>query len=133
MDVLSTSVFGFETNGLDPIAFENYKKGEVPETVSMTLVDSLMNSIQGLVMKLFLPKFIMNLPFFRKQTNSVHDFQEYAKFILDRCRKNETKENTNDNLVRLMVKSQDGEERIELSDKELISNMFIFFFAGHET
>ena len=133
LDVLSSSVFGIETNALDPISFEDYKKGEIPDKVSMTLVDSLLNCIQGLVMKLFLPSFIFNFPMFKKQVNSIDDFQEYGKFILERSRRNETKENTNDNLVRLMVKSQDGEENVELTDKELISNMFIFFFAGHET
>eukprot|EP01080_Neovahlkampfia_damariscottae_P004021 gene4021-7277_t len=132
LDVLSTSVFGFETNGLDPIDFDQYKHGEIPSTVSMTLVDALMNSIHGLVMKLLLPSVIYNLPFFKKQKNSVHDFQEYMKFILEKCRKNKVEDNLNDSLVKLMVKSQDGEER-QLSDKELISNMFIFFFAGHET
>ena len=118
---------------MDPIAFEDYKKGEIPDKVSMTLVDSLLNCIQGLVMKLFLPSFIFNLPMFKKQVNSIDDFQENGKFILERSRRNETKENTNDNLVRLMEKSQGGEENVELTDKELISNMFIFFFAGHET
>ena len=99
----------------------------------MTLVDSLMYSIQGMAMKYFLPNLIYKLPIFKKQKNSVIDFAEYAKFILEKSKKNEIKKNLDDSLVRIMLKSKEGEERIELTDEELISNMFIFFFAGHET
>jgi cytochrome P450 len=136
LDVLSTSVFGFESRALNPIKIEDYKAGEIPSNVSMTMVDSLMNVIQGLAINLFLSKKIARMipfGFFKKSSKSVDDFVSYGKFILEKSRNKKDGDDTQDGLVQMMLKAQDGEGTIKLTDEELISNMFIFFFAGHET
>jgi cytochrome P450 len=137
LDVLSTSIFGIESKALNPLKIEEYKKGEIPETVSMTLVDSLLNIIKGLVVNYLLTKKIArSIPFgfFAKSSKSVEDFISYGKFILEKSRiKKPGSDDSQDGLVQMMIKSQEGETSIKLTDEELISNMFIFFFAGHET
>eukprot|EP01080_Neovahlkampfia_damariscottae_P004020 gene4020-7276_t len=137
LDILSTSVFGYETKALEELSLGKFESDQIPKNVGMTLVDSLMHLIEGLVFHNFAPKILLKLPFFKKQMNSVHDFEEYARFILQKCKKNleedNSNEDVNDSLVKLMVQSQAGETGVEFTDMELISNMFIFFFAGHET
>jgi cytochrome P450 len=136
LDVLSTSVFGIETKALNPIKIEDYKAGEVPSNASMTLVDSLMNILQGLFVNYFLTKKIArNIPFgfFKKSSKSVDEFVNYGKFILEKSRNKKEGDESQDGLVQMMLKAQDGESSIKLTDEELISNMFIFFVAGHET
>jgi cytochrome P450 len=134
--VLSASVFGFEARAINPIKIEDYKSGEVPSNVSMTMVDSLMNVIQGLVTNFFLSKKIARMipfGFFKKSSTAVDDFISYGKFILEKSRNKKDGDNTQDGLVQMMLKAQEGEGAVKLTDEELISNMFIFFFAGHET
>jgi cytochrome P450 len=136
LDVLTASVFGFEARAINPIKIEDYKAGEVPSDVSMTLVDSLMNVIQGLVINLFLSKKIARMipfGFFKKSSTAVDDFVSYGKFILEKSRNRKDGNDSQDGLVQMMLKAQEGEGTIKLTDEELISNMFIFFFAGHET
>jgi cytochrome P450 len=136
LDVLTASVFGFEARAINPIKMEDYKAGEVPSDVSMTLVDSLMNVIQGLVINLFLSKKIARMipfGFFKKSSTAVDDFVSYGKFILEKSRNRKDSDESQDGLVQMMLKAQEGEGTIKLTDEELISNMFIFFFAGHET
>jgi cytochrome P450 len=121
---------------LNPIKIEDYKSGEVPSNVSMTMVDSLMNVIQGLVINLVLSKKIAGMipfGFFKKSSKAVDDFVSYGKFILEKSRNKKDGDDSQDGLVQMMLKAQDGEGTIKLTDEELISNMFIFFFAGHET
>jgi cytochrome P450 len=136
LDVLSTSVFGIETRALNPIKIEEYKSSEIPSNVTMTLVDSLMNILQGLFVNYFLTKKIArNIPFgfFKKSSKSVDEFVSYGKFILEKGRNKKDGDESKDGLVQMMLKAQDGEASIKLTDEELISNMFIFFVAGHET
>eukprot|EP01080_Neovahlkampfia_damariscottae_P009194 gene9194-1280_t len=137
LDVLSSSIFGIEAKALNPMDIKDYKEGEIPKNVSMTIVDSLMNIISGLVVNLLLTKRIArNIPFgqFKKQSKSVDDFMAYGKFMLEKGLLKQIDDNSQDALIQMMLKARDAEDsEFKLSDEELISNMFIFFFAGHET
>ena len=54
--------------------------------------------------------------------------------MLEKSRNKKSDDGSQDALIQMMLKARDAEEsEFKLTDEELISNMFIFFFAGHET
>jgi cytochrome P450 len=136
-------VFGIQIHAMDPLDFSTMKREQIPEGVTMTFFDSVDNLFHGMAYNKYLKKEILQLipnQKVRKVTKSVTDFKAYIKFFIERAKK--SRENF-PGLLQFYVDSLEAEQsneskpetqkKLEDIEEMLISNAFIFLFAGHET
>lgn len=120
IDSLGTAGFGFDFDALNDKISEVYKAYE--------------GTLEGFTNPLRFFPFYTKLPTkANKNYNlSVDTFWKWAKLAIDKKR-NECSDKMND-LLDAMVSSHFGDsDGYQLSDRELLHNIFLFFLAGHET
>jgi cytochrome P450 len=101
----------------------------------MTFKDALRTFTGTLILKLFLPSWAMNLTAHtRRSTHAFNELKQYMVEMVDARRSAEIKEDRRD-LFSGLVEAADNDRDINeaLTEPELLSNMFIFLLAGHET
>lgn len=128
LDVVSSVAFGYDISATNDKKLDDLKKQGLPEGVDLTLKESLELSIQALIYNLILGEKILKLlPFqkTKKLVSALKDFDKYMDYFIE---KHEIKKNS---VLEMMLKSQMNSE--EFNTSVIKGNMFIFFFAGHET
>ncbi|KAJ4473118.1 cytochrome P450 [Lentinula aciculospora] len=124
--VLGTCAFGF-----------SFRWDEPPRTSSgnLSIQEALRTVADTYMLRGFAPKWVLKLPFRKiRQSNAAH--AAMARFMRDQVviRKTEIQDNTRKDAFSLLVKANEQEEpKYKLSDDELIGNVYIMLFAGHET
>ncbi|KAL6043315.1 Cytochrome P-450 like protein [Balamuthia mandrillaris] len=98
----------------------------------MNLVTNMM------ILRLAFPNLVKLSPFGKPKVarDAFAEFEQYMKeFIAERKKKQkvESNENGRADLLSLLLRAEDSSFKIRLSDQEILSNIFVFLFAGHET
>ncbi|KAJ3048626.1 hypothetical protein HK097_010371 [Rhizophlyctis rosea] len=133
LHVISAAGFG---KYIDWDADEGYegKKAAIPAGHRLSFVDALQTSVENINLKLVVPKWAYNLPIKKLEETQVA-FEEFGAYLTDLIRAADaTKEDQKDNLLSSLVEAtRAGNEGQGLSESEVLGNVFIFMFAGHET
>ncbi|KAI0703435.1 cytochrome P450 [Cytidiella melzeri] len=110
----------------------------VPSGYTMTFKTALQTVSKGVFVRLVLPQWLLKLgptQYIRDIRNSFDDLQHYMLEMIRERRHVETKEARYDLFYNLLdaneMEPEEGESN--LTDSELIGNLFIFLLAGHET
>ncbi|KAI8803908.1 cytochrome P450 [Cladochytrium replicatum] len=126
LSVISDAAFG--------VAFEFDGEGYAPEGFTFSFQRSLEIIAVHLVEYLFYPKWALKLPvpYLSKIDVGFSDFGRHIQSLVSQARAEKTEKA---NLLAALVKATDNEPDSEkgMSEMEMISSMFIFLFAGHET
>jgi cytochrome P450 len=125
MHVISGAAFGVQMKFReDKSALRNGHK--------LTFKEALQGLNHFLPVYIALPTWLIRLlPFkvFKEARQGVDEFDAYMKELYHKAKDEESHEN---NLLNALVKSAKTDEN-PLTMRELLGNMFIFLFAGHET
>jgi len=107
----------------------------VPLGHQMTFKDALHIFAGSLILKLALPNWAINLTERTRRVNLAFDeLKQYMVEMVDARRGVETKEERRDLFSGLLdATDNDGDISEAITEPELISNMFVFLLAGHET
>ncbi|KAI8808385.1 cytochrome P450 [Cladochytrium replicatum] len=126
LSVISDAAFG--------VQFDFHGEGYVPTGYTYSFQASLEVLALHLVEYIVYPKWVLKLPFqyLRKIDVGFADFYRHMRDLVSRAR---TEKSDKANLLAALVNAVDTEIDTEksLSEEEMISSMFIFLFAGHET
>ncbi|KAI8807444.1 cytochrome P450 [Cladochytrium replicatum] len=126
LSVISDAAFG--------VKFEFDGEGYVPPGFTFSFQRSLEILSLHLVEYIAFPKWAFKLPiqYLRDIEVGFSDFHRHMRSLVSTAR---TEKSEKANLLAALVKAADTEsdEGKALSEEEMISNMFIFLFAGHET
>ncbi|TCD65735.1 hypothetical protein EIP91_002264 [Steccherinum ochraceum] len=90
---------------------------------------------EGFILKVLVPKWATH---FNKRVRQAHfafdELERYIKEMIESRRNEEDKEERHDLLTSLLAANDDDSDgHARLTDEELLSNIFIFLAAGHET
>ncbi|KAJ3878539.1 cytochrome P450 [Lentinula edodes] len=124
--VLGTCAFGF-----------SFRWDEPPRTSSgnLSIQETIRTVADSYMLRVFAPKWVLRIPLkIIQQSNAA--YEAMALFMKEQVgvRKQEIQENTRKDAFSLLVKANEQEEsKYQLSDDELIGNVYIMLFAGHET
>ncbi|KAH9018729.1 cytochrome P450 [Lactarius pseudohatsudake] len=107
----------------------------VPPGHQMTFKDALHNVSSNLLLKMGVPSWAMKLTERTRRVNLAFDeLRQYMVEMVDARRSAETKEERHDLFSGLLDAAHDNPDGgVAITEQELIGNMFIFLFAGHET
>ncbi|KAH9066972.1 cytochrome P450 [Lactarius deliciosus] len=107
----------------------------VPPDHQMTFKDALRIVSSNLILKMGVPKWAMKLTERTRRVNLAFDeLRQYMVEMVHARRSAETKEERYDLFSGLLDASHDNPDGgVAITEQELIGNMFIFLFAGHET
>ncbi|KAF9531001.1 cytochrome P450 [Crepidotus variabilis] len=122
--------FGFQSTWFDP-----------PKTADgrMSVHEALKVVGDSHVLAAFLPNWIMKLPFKRfQEALEAHDrLEQFMKDMVVQKKADAAQkgfENEKDDMFTMLVKANEDEtSKFKLDDQELIGNIFIMLFAGHES
>ncbi|KAH9041186.1 cytochrome P450 [Lactarius hengduanensis] len=100
----------------------------------MTFKDALHNVSSNLLLKMGVPSWAMKLTERTRRVNLAFDeLRQYMVEMVDARRSAETKEERHDLFSGLLDAAHDNPDGgVAITEQELIGNMFIFLFAGHE-
>ncbi|KAG8804528.1 hypothetical protein FRC18_007099 [Serendipita sp. 400] len=123
--VISTAAFGMKLSWGDD--------GACPPGHSMTFKKTLHFVGNGLVHRIVLPDWILNLYQLGRDTKTAYsEFPMYMREMIDhRMTSPEGREDVFSNLLKAREEEKDG--AATLSDSDLLGNIFVLLFAGHET
>ncbi|KAL2919019.1 hypothetical protein HK105_201289 [Polyrhizophydium stewartii] len=127
LHVISSAGFGLKIDWV-----ESESELKLPANHKMSFKTAIEEVINSLLLKLMLPKFVYSLPI--KRIQHLKDcFEEFELYLREMIRSADAQTEAN-LLVSLAkaVKTEDPANSI-LTEQELVGNMFIFLFAGHET
>ncbi|KAK7034506.1 hypothetical protein VNI00_012353 [Paramarasmius palmivorus] len=130
--VLGICGFGFD-----------FSWGAPPETEEgeMTVQEAIRTVLDANMLLAFAPEWFLKLPF-GEMKRSRKAYNQLTKFMKDQVvlRKEEVRSQTKEEYKRdafsMLVQaneSEDGSPKNKLNDEELIGNVFVMLFAGHET
>jgi cytochrome P450 len=107
----------------------------VPPGHQMTFKDALRTFAGDLILKLILPNWAMNLTArTRRVTHAFNELKQYMVEMVDARRSAEIKEDRRDLFSGLLEAADNDRDVSEaITEPELLSNMFVFLLAGHET
>ncbi|KAK0466747.1 cytochrome P450 [Desarmillaria tabescens] len=108
------------------------RESNIPEGHSMTFRDALYHVCDGASIKIILPRLAMGLTAkWRRVRDAYDELQSYMLEMIRHRRTSDKKEERYD-LFSGLLDANEGDIS-QLSESELIGNIFIFFLAGHET
>ncbi|KAJ3796245.1 cytochrome P450 [Lentinula aff. detonsa] len=124
--IIGSCAFGF-----------SFQWDEPPRTSdgSLSVQEAIRTVADTYMLRVFAPKWVLKLPF-KKIQHSNAAYEAMALFMKEHviARKSEIQNNTRKDAFSLLVKANEQEEsKHKLSDDELIGNVYIMLFAGHET
>ncbi|KAH9074315.1 cytochrome P450 [Lactarius deliciosus] len=107
----------------------------VPPGHQMTFKDALHIVSSNLILKMGIPNWAMKLTEHTRRVNLAFDeLRQYMVEMVHARRSAETKEERHDLFSGLLDAAHDNPDgSVAITEQELIGNMFIFLFAGHET
>lgn len=116
------------------------------EGYSMTYRDALSLILEYTLIIIVIPRSVMMLPFmpknWKKAGQATKDFKNYMKDMLDNERQRASGDSKAANLMSALIRSSDDAGKTDqevmqglqgLTDDEILGNMFLYNFAGHET
>ncbi|KAF8903942.1 cytochrome P450 [Gymnopilus junonius] len=122
--------FGFDFNWFSPPKAADGK---------MSVLESLRVVADTYMIPVFMPKWVLKLPFKRiQESNEAHEqLMHFMKTQVSERKAEirsqaESVDNRHDAFT-MLVKANEEEGKFKLDDQELIGNVFIMLFAGHET
>jgi len=126
--IIGKCAFGFPFSWSEPPTSANGK---------MTLQEALRIATDSLTLTILAPKWAYKLPIKRlKESKEANDqLTEFMQTQVEE-RRREVRDGTShrdDVFTRLVRANEDEESKYRLSDEELIGNVFVILFAGHET
>ncbi|KAG8797082.1 hypothetical protein FRC17_007849, partial [Serendipita sp. 399] len=123
--VISTAAFGMKLSWGDD--------GITPIGHAMSFKKTLHYVSKGIVHRLALPDWILNLYQFGRDTKTAYsEFSVYMREMIDhRMTSPEGREDLFSNLLRAREEEKEG--TTTFSDSDLFGNIFVIMFAGHET
>ncbi|KAL0569773.1 hypothetical protein V5O48_012184 [Marasmius crinis-equi] len=142
ISAIQTYTFKFALLVLGICAFGfNFDWSAPPETAEgeMTVQEAIRTLLDANMMLSFAPQWVQNLPFnrFRRPQDA---YNQLTRFMQDQVkhRKAEVRGQTREEYKRdafsmLVQANEDAEGKYRLNDEELIGNVFVMLFAGHET
>ena len=133
MDIIGKSNFGVDLN----VFHESDSKAKhtlFDKTKHLkSFYDSLeVTSTLGIALHMLVPPFLHNLRLFRHPVTSIRETKQYIEELIA-ARSTSNNESRADLLSLLLESNANDSEDHRLSNQELISDSFIFLFAGHET
>jgi cytochrome P450 len=129
MDIIGKSAFGTDLNIFnESIPDAKYKLYDSSKH-KMSFFQALDTTHTiGLARESFIPIWLHWLPIFNKITLSIEETKKYIEELIDQHRNGDYLD-----LLSLLVKANELEGEGKLSHQEIISDAFIFLFAGFET
>ncbi|KAJ3301280.1 hypothetical protein HDV03_001074 [Kappamyces sp. JEL0829] len=106
----------------------------VPKGHQHTFKKALQNMVESLRYYIITPKFLFKLPIasLQKLKARIDEFETYMKEFIQDAKDGKSKTQSN-LLTALILSTSDTPDENMLTERELLGNMFIFLFAGHET
>ncbi|KAJ3043119.1 hypothetical protein HDV00_005734 [Rhizophlyctis rosea] len=136
LHVISSAGFG---KFLDWDADEGYegRKAAIPAGHRMSFVDAMQTAVHNLNLKLVTPNWAFKLPIEKLRLTEI-SFEEFKSYLIELIRQVDNTEGAKDNLLSSLVEAtREGSPSAAigqgLTESEVLGNVFIFMFAGHET
>ncbi|KAH8827539.1 cytochrome P450 [Flagelloscypha sp. PMI_526] len=107
--------------------------GPATENQSMSLEQAMGIVTRDNILHVLLPKWAYSLPI-KRLRDSGHAMRQLKIFMREQIQRRKTEDLGDQSAFSLLVKaSQDGNGKFALDDDELVGNIFVLLFAGHET
>ncbi|KAH8827541.1 cytochrome P450 [Flagelloscypha sp. PMI_526] len=107
--------------------------GPATEDQSISLEEAMRIAAEDNMLHVFLPTWAYSLPV-KRLRHSRYAVKELKRFMREQVQRRKTEDFGDQSAFSLLVKaSQDGSGKFALDDNELIGNIFVLLFAGHET
>lgn len=130
--VIASAGFGLQ--------FSRSTMGESRAGYTMPFGEALFTAIDTMLIRVIAPRFLYTLPIegLKKSDVAYSELQRYIKQMIVEARTKgkgigEGDSNEAADLFRRLVEANDAEDGARLTDDELLSNIYVFFLAGHET
>ncbi|KAH8827540.1 cytochrome P450 [Flagelloscypha sp. PMI_526] len=107
--------------------------GPATEDQSMSLAEAIRIATEDNMLHVFLPKWVYLLPI-KRLRHSAFAVKQLRKFMREQVQRRKMDDLGDRSAFSLLVKaSQDGNGKFALDDNEVIGNIFVLLFAGHES
>ncbi|EJD41255.1 cytochrome P450 [Auricularia subglabra TFB-10046 SS5] len=130
--VIASAGFGLQ--------FSRTTMGESRAGYTMPFGEALFTAIDTMLTRVIAPRFLYALPIkgLKKSDVAYTELQSYIKQMIAEARTKGKGIGDGDSseaadLFRRLVEANDAEDGARLTDNELLSNIYVFFLAGHET
>ncbi|KZV92266.1 cytochrome P450 [Exidia glandulosa HHB12029] len=131
--VIASAGFGLQ--------FSRTTLGEKREGYALPFGEALFTAIETMFHRVLAPRWLYSLPIetLKKSDEAYGELQRYIKQMIAEARASgaapgaDAESSEAADLFRRLVDANDEEQGARLTDDELLSNIYVFFLAGHET
>ncbi|EJD34763.1 cytochrome P450, partial [Auricularia subglabra TFB-10046 SS5] len=128
LSIIASAGFGLK--------FRRENQGEPARGFTMSFGEALFTAIESMFLRIAAPRFLYALPIpaLRRCDRAYSELERYIRQMTTEAREKVEGGEAADLFRRLVEANEaEGEASARLTDDELISNIYVYFLAGHET